>query len=52
VLLERFPHYVMVLNADNLMIHAVNAAYKDLFADRNVQGITIVEVFRVRIWIN
>jgi two-component system CheB/CheR fusion protein len=45
VLLERFPHFVMVLNADNLTINAVNQAYKDLFADRNVQGLTIVEVF-------
>jgi myosin heavy subunit len=45
LLLERFPHHVMVLNADNLTINAVNQAYKDLFADRNVQGLTIVEVF-------
>ena len=29
-LLERFPYYVMVLNADDLTIHAVNPAYKQL----------------------
>jgi two-component system, chemotaxis family, CheB/CheR fusion protein len=45
VLLERFPHYVMVLNADDLTVHAVNPAYKDLFAGREVQGLTIVDVF-------
>jgi two-component system CheB/CheR fusion protein len=45
LLLERFPHHVMVLNADNLTIHAVNPAYKALFADRDLQGLTIVEVF-------
>ncbi|HJU94108.1 MAG TPA: CheR family methyltransferase [Pyrinomonadaceae bacterium] len=45
LLLERFPHLVMVLNADNLTIHAVNAAYKTLFNDREVKGLTIIEVF-------
>jgi two-component system, chemotaxis family, CheB/CheR fusion protein len=45
VLLERFPHHVMVLNGVDLTIHAVNQAYKNLFADRNVLGLTIVEVF-------
>jgi two-component system, chemotaxis family, CheB/CheR fusion protein len=32
VLLERFPHYVMVLDADDFTIQAVNPAYKELFA--------------------
>jgi two-component system, chemotaxis family, CheB/CheR fusion protein len=45
VLLERFPHYVMVLDADDLTIQAVNPAYKELFAGRNVKGLTINDVF-------
>ncbi|HVI71557.1 MAG TPA: hypothetical protein VM656_08745, partial [Pyrinomonadaceae bacterium] len=45
VLLERFPHYVMVLDADNFTLQAVNHAYKELFAGRNVKGLTISDVF-------
>jgi two-component system CheB/CheR fusion protein len=45
VLLERFPHFVMVLNADNLAIQAVNPAYKQLFSGREVIGLTIPDVF-------
>ena len=44
-LLERFPHYVMVLNAENLTIQAINPAYKKLFGDRVVQGLPMSEVF-------
>ena len=45
VLLERFPHFVMVLNADNLAILAVNPAYKQLFSGREVIGLTVPDVF-------
>jgi two-component system CheB/CheR fusion protein len=45
VLLERFPHYVMVLNARDFTIQAVNPAYKQLFAGREVKGLTLGDVF-------
>ncbi len=44
-LLERFPHYVMVLNAEDLTIHDINPGYKQLFGNRNVLGLPITEVF-------
>ena len=43
--LERFPHYAMVLNAEDLTIHAVNSAYQDLLGGRNIIGLPITEVF-------
>lgn len=45
-LLERFPHYVMVLDARDLTIETVNPGYKELFAGRAVSGLPIAEVFR------
>lgn len=47
-LLERFPHYIMVLNAEDLTVHAINPAYKQLLHDRNVQGVPMSELFRGR----
>jgi len=44
-LLERFPHYVMVLNAEDLTIQAVNPAYKQFLGDREVTGLPMKEVF-------
>ena len=44
-MLERFPHYVMILNAPDLTVHAVNQAYTDLLVPRNVSGLPISEVF-------
>ncbi len=45
-ILERFPHYVMVLNAEDLTIQAMNPGYKELLAaDRDVIGLPISEVF-------
>jgi hypothetical protein len=43
--LERFPHYAMVLNAENLTIHAVNSAYLELLGTRDVIGLPLTEVF-------
>ena len=43
--LERFPHYVMILNAEDFTIQAVNPAYKQLLADRNIVGLPMSEVF-------
>jgi two-component system CheB/CheR fusion protein len=45
LLLERFPHYIMVLNADDLTIHAINPAYEQLIGNRNVTGSPLREVF-------
>lgn len=47
-LLERFPHFVMVLNAADLTIQSINAGYKELFGGRNVIGHPINEVFSGR----
>jgi len=44
-LLERFPHYIMVLNAEDLTIQALNPAYKQLLGTREVNGLPISEVF-------
>lgn len=44
-LLERFPHYVMVLAADDLIIQNVNPGYQQLFGDRDVVGLPISEAF-------
>jgi predicted RNase H-like nuclease (RuvC/YqgF family) len=44
VLLERFPHYVMVLEAENLTIQAVNPAYKQLLGTRSVLGLPLGEI--------
>lgn len=44
-LLERFPHYVMVLHAADLTIQSLNAGYKDLFGNRDVIGLPINEAF-------
>jgi len=43
--LERFPHYAMVLNATDLTIHAVNPAYRQLLGDRDVSNVPLTEVF-------
>src|SRR5688572_24834476 len=44
-LLERFPYYVMVLNAENFTIDAINPGYKQILANRNVVGLPVNEVF-------
>lgn len=43
--LERFPHYAMVLNAEDLTIHAVNSAYKELLGVRQVISLPLTEIF-------
>lgn len=44
-LLERYPFYVMVLNAEDLTIETVNPAYKDLLGSRDVVGLPMTAVF-------
>jgi len=44
-LLERFPHYIMVLNAEDLTIQAINPTYKQLLGNRDVSGLPLSEVF-------
>jgi len=43
--LERFPHYVMVLNPEDLRIQSINHAYRQLLGDRDVTGLAMNEVF-------
>jgi chromosome segregation ATPase len=43
--LERFPHFMMVLNAEDLTVQAINPAYKQLIGDRNVSGLPMSELF-------
>ena len=43
--LERFPHYAMVLNAEDLTIHAVNLAYKQLLGTRDIINLPLTAVF-------
>jgi len=47
-LLERFPHYVMVLEASELTIQSINPGYRELFGGREVIGLTISEAFSGR----
>jgi phage-related tail protein len=44
-LLERYPHYIMVLNADDLTIQSINPTYKQLLGGRDVNGLPMSEVF-------
>jgi PAS domain-containing protein len=43
--LERFPHYAMVLNAEDMTINAVNPAYKQLLGFRDIINLPLTEVF-------
>jgi len=43
--LERFPHYIMVLHAEDLTIQSANAAYTQLTGGRDVSGLPMSEVF-------
>ncbi len=45
-LLERFPHYVMVLDAADLTIQSINPGYRELLAGRDVIGLPIGDLFR------
>jgi len=44
-LLERFPHYAMVVNAEELTIMGVNPTYQQIFGARDITGLPISEVF-------
>jgi two-component system, chemotaxis family, CheB/CheR fusion protein len=44
-LLERFPYYVMIVNADDLTILQINSAYRKVLENPNVVGLPIGEVF-------
>ena len=44
-LLERYPHYIMVLNADDLTIQSINPAYTKLIGTRDVRGLPMSEIF-------
>ena len=44
-LLERFPHYVLVLNAQDLTIQAINPGYQELLKEKQVIGLPISEIF-------
>jgi two-component system CheB/CheR fusion protein len=45
-LLERYPYYVMVLNADDLTVRTVNPGYKQMLGNRDVTGLSIHEIFK------
>ncbi len=45
VLLETFPHYVMVVDAEDLTIQRINPAYKQVLQYRDAIGLPISEVF-------
>ena len=46
-LLERFPYYVMVLNAEDLTVHAVNPAYRQLLGERDVQPLQVDDLIKM-----
>jgi len=45
-LLERYPHYVMVLNADDLTVRTINPGHKQMLGDRDVIGQPVHLVFK------
>ena len=47
-LLERFPHFVMIVNAEDLTIQRVNAAYLQVLGTRDVTGLPLREIFSGR----
>ncbi|HET6978406.1 MAG TPA: CheR family methyltransferase [Pyrinomonadaceae bacterium] len=44
-LLERYPHYLMILNAEDLTIQSINPNYEQLLGNRNVIGLPMSGVF-------
>ena len=47
-LLERFPHYVMVVDARNLIIETINPGYTEMLGGREVVGLPLNEAFSGR----
>ena len=45
-LLERSPHYVMVLNVDDLTVQAINHAYKQVLGSRDVHHLPPLRSFQ------
>jgi myosin heavy subunit len=43
-LLERFPHYVMVLRGDDLTIQTLSPSYQQLLGDRKPEGLPVSDV--------
>jgi two-component system CheB/CheR fusion protein len=44
-LLERFPYYVMIVSANDLMIEAINPGYALLLGKRDIVGLPVTEFF-------
>lgn len=42
--LEPFPHYVMILNSEDLTIQAVTPAYREILSSRDIAGVPISEI--------
>jgi two-component system CheB/CheR fusion protein len=45
-LLERFPYYVMIVDADDLTIQAVNPGYALLLGKRDIIGLPVTKFFK------
>ena len=43
-LLERFPHYVMVLRGEDLTIQTLSPSYQELLGERKPEGLAVSEV--------
>jgi two-component system, chemotaxis family, CheB/CheR fusion protein len=43
--LERYPHFIMVLHADDLTIQSISPNYRQLLGGRDVNGLPMSEVF-------
>lgn len=44
-MLERFPHYVLILDKDTLSVQTINPGYRETLAGREVIGLPVTEVF-------
>jgi two-component system, chemotaxis family, CheB/CheR fusion protein len=44
-MLERFPHYVMILDKDTLTVETINPGYRETLGGREVVGLPLREVF-------
>jgi two-component system CheB/CheR fusion protein len=47
-LLERFPHYVLIVNAEDITVERVNPTYQRILGSRIVTGLPVSEIFSGR----
>ncbi len=44
-LIERFPHYVMLVRAEDLTVQKLSPGYQQLLGNRNAAGLPVSDIF-------